>query len=294
MTIGQSTISISHLGLTERDLTFITNLFRLGASQLANYQLIPSQNIEQAQIVLINADSPESVAFWTDQRRHQINCPAIWISSASLSSNGVSTGTSAFGNTVPIASSPSREDLSVADSDITVSRPLVSKKILTALKNISAHRSESKDENINTKNAVSVLVVDDSEPMQRYLGLKLPQLVDTPLTLDFAANGELAIEKTNQRHYDLIFLDVTMPGIDGYKTCKAIKSQGNGFVVMLTSNKSPFDRIRGTMSGCNAYITKPPDDEKLMAAFRKMLAQKNAQQNAPPRPNLNPLPLTGA
>ena len=66
-----------------------------------------------------------------------------------------------------------------------------------------------------------------------------------------------------EKKYDIIFLDVVMPGADGYEVCKAIKKGNNTYVVMLTSKKSPFDKIRGTMSGCNAYITKPPSDQRL-------------------------------
>ncbi|PCI44023.1 MAG: hypothetical protein COB51_10770 [Moraxellaceae bacterium] len=269
MTIGQSIISISHLGLTDRDLTFITNLFRLGASQLANYQLIPSNLLDQAQVVLINADSAESVAYWTTQGRRAVNCPAVWISSVAPHSHDRSP--------TDIAST-SIDQINIDEADITVARPLVSKKIFTALGQITAPASKHKTNTVANENSLAVLVVDDSEQIQRYLGLKLPQLIETPLALEFADCGESAIEKTHQKNYDLIFLDVTMPGIDGYKTCKAIQSHAKSFVVMLTSNASPFDRIRGTMSGCSAYLTKPPNDERLTAVFRKMLALKALAQ----------------
>ena len=266
MTISQSIISISHLGLTDRDLTFVTNLFRLGASQLADYQLIPSNHLDQAQVVLINADSAESVAFWTTQGRQAVNCPAVWISSSATHSHD--------------RSPTDIQQINTDEADITVARPLVSRKIFTALGQITAPASKQKTNTVAKENSLAVLVVDDSEQIQRYLGLKLPQLIETPLALEFASCGEIAIEKTQQKHYDLIFLDVTMPGIDGYKTCKTIQSQAKSFVVMLTSNASPFDRIRGTMSGCSAYLTKPPNDARLTAVFHKMLALKTSSQEA--------------
>jgi twitching motility two-component system response regulator PilG len=68
-----------------------------------------------------------------------------------------------------------------------------------------------------------------------------------------------------------------MPGIDGYQVCKLIKSNKAAqktAVVMLTSKDSPFDKIRGSMSGCDAYLTKPVDEEKLLETISKFLPQK--------------------
>ncbi len=62
-----------------------------------------------------------------------------------------------------------------------------------------------------------------------------------------------------------------MEGMDGYQVCKALKSNKSSYVVMLTSKKSPFDRVRGTMSGCDAYVTKPPEDKRLAEEIEKSL-----------------------
>jgi two-component system, cell cycle response regulator len=71
-----------------------------------------------------------------------------------------------------------------------------------------------------------------------------------------------------------VFLDVIMPGIDGYQVCKLIKSKraaNKTAVIMLTSKGSPFDRIRGAMAGCDAYLTKPVDEDKLLESIVKFL-----------------------
>ena len=65
-----------------------------------------------------------------------------------------------------------------------------------------------------------------------------------------------------------MFLDVMMAGLDGYQTCRAIK-QNKGkrptipVVVMLTSRGGTIDKIRGSMSGCDAYLTKPLNEQQL-------------------------------
>jgi twitching motility two-component system response regulator PilG len=93
---------------------------------------------------------------------------------------------------------------------------------------------------------------------------KIPLLCQTQIDLSFAASGEEAMKKVKQESPDLIFLDVMMPDVDGYKVCKWIKSiQPTAHVAMLTSKKSPFDKVRGAMSGCNDYLTKPPEDSTL-------------------------------
>ena len=117
----------------------------------------------------------------------------------------------------------------------------------------------------------SVLVVDDNLTVREFMKSKLAAF---NFNVDYAENGEQAIGFTGQKHYTCIFLDVVMPGIDGYQVCKLIKSNRSAqktAVVMLTSKDSPFDKIRGSMSGCDAYLTKPVDEEKLLETIAKFL-----------------------
>ncbi|MFZ5523234.1 MAG: response regulator [Pseudomonadota bacterium] len=123
--------------------------------------------------------------------------------------------------------------------------------------------------------ADSVLVVDDNSTVREFMKNKLAAF---NFNVDFAENGEQAIGFTGQKHYTCIFLDVIMPGIDGYQVCKLIKSNRTAqktAVVMLTSKDSPFDKIRGSMSGCDAYLTKPVDEEKLLETIVKFLPTRN-------------------
>jgi twitching motility two-component system response regulator PilG len=77
-------------------------------------------------------------------------------------------------------------------------------------------------------------------------------------------------------------MDVVMPGVDGYEGCREIKRLQRRQVlpvVMLTSKSSPFDRIRGRMAGCDAYLAKPVDDEELKHVLARVL---NAQREQLP------------
>ena len=112
-----------------------------------------------------------------------------------------------------------------------------------------------------------VLVVDDNQTVREFMRSKLAAF---GFNVDYAESGEQAIGFTGQKHYACIFLDVIMPGIDGYQVCKQKTA-----VVMLTSKDSPFDKIRGSMSGCDAYLTKPVDEEKLLETIAKFLPGAN-------------------
>jgi twitching motility two-component system response regulator PilG len=105
-----------------------------------------------------------------------------------------------------------------------------------------------------------VLAVDDSPLMRTFLQNKLQPYGISP---EFASSGEEALFKISKQHFDMIFLDVMLPGMDGYDVCKMIKKNKDNSlmkVVMLTSKDKTFDKIRGTMAGCDGYLTKPVDD----------------------------------
>ncbi|MGR9052867.1 MAG: response regulator, partial [Gammaproteobacteria bacterium] len=91
-----------------------------------------------------------------------------------------------------------------------------------------------------------------------------------PLHIEFAETGEQALAKTSTNHYDFLFLDVMMPGMDGYETCSQIRNTG-GYkktpIIMLSAKTSPMDEVKGIMSGCTNYVTKPIDADE----FQHML-----------------------
>jgi CheY-like chemotaxis protein len=114
-----------------------------------------------------------------------------------------------------------------------------------------------------------VLAVDDSPLMRTFLQNKLQPYGINP---EFASSGEEALFKISKQHFDMIFLDVMLPGMDGYDVCKMIKKNKDNAlmkVVMLTSKDKTFDKIRGTMAGCDGYLTKPVDELKLRAIIER-------------------------
>jgi twitching motility two-component system response regulator PilG len=124
----------------------------------------------------------------------------------------------------------------------------------------------------------SVLVVDDNATVRAFMEAKLqPYGFD----VDFAQTGEEAIGLSGNNEYTCVFLDVVLPGIDGYQVCKLIKSNKQAIkktaVVMLTSRSSPFDKLRGSLAGCDEYLTKPLDEDRLLEVIAKFLPSGRKQ-----------------
>ena len=123
----------------------------------------------------------------------------------------------------------------------------------------------------------SVLVVDDNATVRKFMQSRLaPYGFHT----DFAETGEEAVGLTGAKEYTCVFLDVVLPGIDGYQVCKLIKSNKQAVkrtaVVMLTGRTSPFDKLRGSLAGCDEYLTKPVDENRLLEVVAKFLPAARA------------------
>jgi two-component system, cell cycle response regulator len=123
----------------------------------------------------------------------------------------------------------------------------------------------------NLPNVDHILVVDDSDIALKFMRNRLSRF---GFHADLANSGEEALGKLNVKNYKFVFLDVMMEGLDGYQTCRAIKqrkySDGKPpVVVMLTSRGGTIDKIRGTLAGCDAYLTKPLNERDLIAVLAK-------------------------
>jgi len=118
---------------------------------------------------------------------------------------------------------------------------------------------------------LAALVVDDSLTVRTQLQGALDRI---GVKGALAQDGETALEAIKLKRFDIIFLDVIMPGMDGYALCRQIKSAPATRatpVVMLTSRSSPFDRARGALAGCDTYLTKPIDLKSFYRAIDKVL-----------------------
>lgn len=122
---------------------------------------------------------------------------------------------------------------------------------------------------------LNILVVDDSSSVRQYMKAKLEALsCDFQVDVDLADCGEAAVRCVEEKIYDIVFLDVVMPGMGGHEACKRIKQIRKTRVAMLSSLKSQADHQAGHVAGCDNYLTKPPQDSDLQAVLRIVSLRK--------------------
>jgi DNA-binding response OmpR family regulator len=120
----------------------------------------------------------------------------------------------------------------------------------------------------------SVLIVDDEQHIRLLIEQTLEELEDEGVTLLTAPDGEVALDVVRNQSPDLVFLDVTMPRMNGFDTCTAIKQElglSATFVCMLTAKGQAYDRERGLEAGADLFLTKPFDPDELLAIARRAL-----------------------
>ena len=123
--------------------------------------------------------------------------------------------------------------------------------------------------------------MDDSPTVRKQMVIALNQLGVDAETVSSAFE---ALDTLAMRNYEIVFADVMMPEMDGYKLTREIKGDRalRGLpVVMLTSKSSPFDLVRGALAGTNSYLVKPTTMQTLqgvtMRHLKRVLARRHEQ-----------------
>ncbi len=113
-----------------------------------------------------------------------------------------------------------------------------------------------------------ILVVDDDPQIRRVLKVTL---TGQGYEVDDAKNGESALEKVRESRFDLVLLDMNMPGIDGLETCRAMREQSEIAIIMLTVRDNEADTVAALDAGADDYVTKPFKTPELSARIRAAL-----------------------
>jgi len=113
-----------------------------------------------------------------------------------------------------------------------------------------------------------ILVVDDDPDIRELLSAYLGE---AGFVADTAASGAQMWECLGQYPYDLIVLDLMMPGEDGLALCGQLRHRTASAVIMLTARAEPVDRVVGLELGADDYVTKPFDPRELLARIRAVL-----------------------
>ncbi len=117
-------------------------------------------------------------------------------------------------------------------------------------------------------NGSRILVVDDEPQLRRALRSTLSAL---GFVVADAETGEAALEKLREDRFDLVLLDINLPGLSGIETCRAIRARSDIGVLMLTVRDRAEDKIQALDAGADGYVTKPFDVNELLARIRSTL-----------------------
>ncbi len=125
-----------------------------------------------------------------------------------------------------------------------------------------------------------ILVIEDNKDLANLLKIHLR---DLSFQVDFAFEGTEGLMKFESASYDLVILDIMLPGIDGFEICREIRSRNTTTpIIMLTSKSAELDRVQGLDIGADDYVTKPFSIKELMArvkALFRRIDSTNAEQS---------------
>lgn len=120
-----------------------------------------------------------------------------------------------------------------------------------------------------------VLVVEDDLDIAELLKLHLE---DMDCDIELVANGKVALERATDDNFDLLILDLNLPGMDGLEVCKKLRAaEDHTPILMLTARTEELDKILGLESGADDYLTKPFSIRELQARVKAILRRMQMQ-----------------
>ena len=251
------------LGFSEGERALLSSTFRLTGRRPYSYN-----EDEQARtdLYLVNADDPEALE-QLRARGPNLYCPAVLVGSAQSSLPWPQVPrpihwTRLFDSLDMVMSVAleRRRQRAQAPWDGKTLRRRSDRALLTPVPALPIQLRRE-----------AVLVVDDSATVRAFMRSRL---VPFRFDVDFAGNGATALAMSRKKQYTCVFLDILMPGMDGYETCRRIKADAANpasAVVLLSSKSGALDRIRGNLAGCDAYLSKPVDENELLATIARFL-----------------------
>jgi twitching motility two-component system response regulator PilG len=188
-------------------------------------------------LLFVNADDRHALAQWQTLHKQRPELEAIMVAD----------------DTEPFA----------ATGQSAIKRPIAFRKFVEILNLITSTGAAAKKQAADAD--VRILIVDDSFPARQFIKLKIEELCSAGVKVDIhlAETGEEAIEAVRSNPYDLVFLDVMLPGMDGYEACREIKKLRDCRVAMVTGHSAMTDKLQGKRAGSDHFVAKPPGDREL-------------------------------
>lgn len=119
-----------------------------------------------------------------------------------------------------------------------------------------------------------ILIIDDDKSLCQSLEIGLRRSGAEVLT---ASNGKSGLQKFYEQHPDVVVLDIRMPEMDGWETCRMIRLVSDTPIIMLTSVSQEHEIVRGLRKGADDYVTKPFSNAILSARIEALLRRTGGQ-----------------
>jgi two-component system KDP operon response regulator KdpE len=138
---------------------------------------------------------------------------------------------------------------------------------------------------------MKLLVVDDAEEVIEAVTVSF-NLQWRETEVIGTGDGETALDLVEQEQPDLVLLDITMPGMDGFETLRRIREFSDVPVIMLTAKDNVLDKVKGLELGADDYVTKPFDHLELLARVKALLRRLDMPQPVSRAPSFRAGALT--
>ena len=124
-----------------------------------------------------------------------------------------------------------------------------------------------------------MLIVEDDQDISDLVALHLR---DAGYEVDLAHDGSTGLEQALAKTYDLVILDLTLPGVEGLEICRLLRARPPyPLILMLTARSSEMDRVLGLEMGADDYLTKPFSIRELLARVKALLRRMEARGTSP-------------
>jgi two-component system, cell cycle response regulator len=281
------------IGFNDVERSMLTSIFALAARRDPGFaQYEPGAPGRQPDVYLVDADNPVSFSEYKALHKRAA-LPAVLVGARAQGDEGLvlprplqwARLLQALDDTLTGGEEPPMPEVPKAT---TSSSPGLRRSLSGAplgRSNTLSRSNTSRDmqDDAATKKRMlgdTVLVVDDNATVRMFMQAKLAPF---GFEVDIAETGEEAIGLSATQEYTCVFLDVVLPGIDGYQVCKLVKANRQAMkktaVVMLTSRSSPFDKLRGSLAGCDEYLTKPLDETRLFEVIAQFLPSSRRKRH---------------
>lgn len=133
----------------------------------------------------------------------------------------------------------------------------------------------------STEAPIKVLFVEDDERLAR---LTSEYLQCSGFLVSWIASGPAALAEVLQRQFDVVLLDLMLPGRDGMDVCRDLRARSDVPIIMVTARKDEVDRILGLDAGADDYITKPFSSRELVSRIRAVVRRSRGLAGPPLKP----------